>query len=54
MKVAVINVTTDELEAALRDWITQHPRARLGGQTQSSAARPDGTVLVTVVLWYQE
>jgi hypothetical protein len=54
MKVSVINATTDELEAALRDWLAQHQKARIGGTSQSSTSTSDGKVQVTLVIWYQE
>ncbi len=53
-KVAVINSSPEELEAALRGWVSQHGRARVMGTSQSSTATSGGSVLVTVVLWYQE
>jgi len=54
MKVTVINAEPQELEAALRDWLTAHPRARVSGQSMSSAADGTGKVIVTIVIWYQE
>jgi hypothetical protein len=54
MKVQVINAEPQELDAALREWLTQHPRARIGASTSSSAADGTGKVIVTIVIWYQE
>jgi len=54
MKVTVINAEPQELEAALAAWVAQHPRARVGASTSSSAADGTGKILVTVVIWYQE
>ena len=54
MKVSVIYGEAQELEARLREWLSQHSRARIQGTTQSSVANGAGSVLVTVVIWYQE
>jgi len=54
MKVDVIYGEPENLQAALREWVTQHARARIQAATQSSASDGSGKVLVTVVIWYQE
>jgi hypothetical protein len=54
VKAAVINTTSDELEAVLSNWLAQHQKARIGGTSQSSAIGSDGKVLITLVIWYQE
>jgi len=54
MKVDVIYGEPQNLQAALREWLSQHARARIQAATQSSAQDGSGKILVTVVLWYQE
>jgi hypothetical protein len=53
VKVSVIYGEVQELEPKLREWLSQHARARIQAATQSSAPHGNG-VLVTVVIWYQE
>ncbi len=53
IKVNVVNAPAEELEAKLREWHSQHGRARIMGTAQSSASH-DGKVLVTVTMWFSE
>ena len=53
-KVSVVNSSPEELEDAIRGWTSQHPRARVMGTSQSSTSTNAGSVLVTLVIWYQE
>jgi hypothetical protein len=54
MKVDVIYGEPENLQAALREWVSQHARARIQAATQSSAPDGSGKIVVTVVIWYQE
>ncbi|HZU06819.1 MAG TPA: hypothetical protein VFB73_12680 [Chloroflexota bacterium] len=54
MKVSVVYAEPQHLENALREWLSQHTRARITAATQSSATDGAGRVIVTVVIWYQE
>jgi len=54
VKVEVIYGEPQDLGAALREWLSQHPRANIGAATQSSATDASGKVIVTVVIWYRE
>jgi hypothetical protein len=53
IKISVINASADELEAKLREWYSQHGRARIMGTSQSSASH-EGKVLVTLTMFYGE
>jgi hypothetical protein len=53
IKISVINAPADELEAKLREWYSQHGRARIMGTAQSSASH-EGQVLVTMTMFYAE
>jgi hypothetical protein len=54
VKVDVIYGEPQNLQATLREWVSQHARARIQAATQSSAQDGSGKVIVTVVIWYQE
>ena len=53
MKVQVIQCSVEELEAKLREWHSQHGRARIAGTAQSAVSH-NGQVLVILTMWYQE
>ncbi len=53
VKVAVLTCPADDLEAKVRDWLSQHNRARIMGTAQSSASH-NSALLVTLTLFYSE
>ncbi len=54
MKVEVIYGEPQDLAAALREWLSQHPRAQVQAAQPTSATDSSGKVIVTVVIWYRE
>ncbi len=54
MKINVVVASPEDLEAALQQWLSQHPRAQIMNVSHTAAADGQGKIVVTTVFWYRE